>query len=269
MSDPIDDFGERVAVALVRCGASVSSLARVTEIPRARLVPLLRYERPEVTLEEFLALLRALRCSPDWLLGRSPDGAPPYAALRGVFAPRRSPDARGAPSRARGRSSERPRSVCIVAMARQIQAKEDRRAAQLVTAAARSKGHHAPSVPPQTRDVGTRLATLLSEAGIARADFARASGLAEGAVDELCRGRRKSLCVQEITSITKSLGCSASWLLGIDPTAPPVTRVWSSFVACGGHRRPTPRDAAQFARGPEDLVPLCEIAANGTGESHE
>lgn len=257
MSLTADDLGERTAMVLSRSHGRVSTLARATGIPTATLAALVQGGRPAVTLTELWAMLRALRCSPDWLLGLSSDGAPPYAELRrdftSIFALERRrpvlpPDGR--------RSPQGLRSMSIVAVARQLQAREERRQAQQATAASRLHGHHPAQVPAETRDIGARIAKLLAEAGIARTELARVTGLPEGAVDELCRGRRKSIDAREIAVFAKTLGCTVSWLLGLEGEAPSVACVWVTFAARGGQRPMRRSDAAQFVRGPEDLVQL-------------
>ncbi len=261
MSEVVDELGERVAMVLVRIRGSVETLSRATGVPCETLQQLVRHARPPLSLEHTAALLRALRCSPDWLLGLSPYGAPPYAELRHALAPAPKPRAVSYARRARARRVGcRLRSVCVVELSARIEAQEARRHVRSSAAGAPGHGHHATKVPDVSRELGARLAGLLAEARIARAEFARVTGRAVGAVDELCRGRRKHVDAREVALFAKALGCTASWLLGMDPMAPAITGIWASFARRGGRRRVVAGDASRCARGPADLVPLHDPA---------
>jgi transcriptional regulator with XRE-family HTH domain len=261
LNETVDELGERIAMVLSRTRGSIETFAREAGIPIETLQQLVRQSRPALPLEATAGLMRALRCSPDWLLGLSPHGAPPYAELRRSLAP--PPKVReswvGRRIRRRG-FPRRLRSVCLGELSARFEAEEARQRARSNAARAPGQGHHSEAIPAESREVGARLASLLADAKIARAELARVTGLSVGAVDELCRGRRKNVDAREVAVIAKTLGCRASWLLGMDPTTPTIEGVWASFAQRGGRRRVVAGDAARCARGPEDLVALQDPA---------
>lgn len=176
-------FRERLLLGLLRARIDVEMLASAAKVDAKWLRMLLSGRDARVPVSKFARISAALACSPDWLLGRT-ETYPCWRTVREAVPRKRA---------SRVRRPERLRSV------------------MMTTGVVRS-------APPRREParLAERLARVVNEKGVSRAELARETRVSEHVLDDFARGKVRDLTIETFSRLVEVSGHTAAWWLEIE-----------------------------------------------------
>ena len=80
-----------------------------------------------------------------------------------------------------------------------------------------------------------RLQLTLEAARISQAEAARVARINVSHLNDMLRGRRKNVSAEIVVRLSRALGCTSDWLLGLTTTGPTPAGVRHAVALAGGH----------------------------------